>query len=939
MGTPASSLRFRFVRLPHLVLLVAMVVATRAPAQTRVTSPREALGWNIGDDYRLATYTQLVGYWKTLAQESPRMELDTIGTSAEGRPQLMAIISSPENLRNLARYKDIAQRLAHAEGLTDDQARALAAEGRAIVWVDGGLHATEVLGAAQLMELVYEMVSRDDPETLRFLNDVILLAVQANPDGMELVSGWYMREPDTLKRNSNTIPRLYQKYIGHDNNRDFYAVNQPETENMTRIMFREWFPQIVYNHHQTGPAGAVLFAPPFRDPFNYNFDPLVPMQIDMLGAAMHSRFEAEGKPGATMRRGANYSTWWNGGLRTSAYFHNMIGLLTESIGNPTPVDIPFVPDRQLPSADFPYPVTPQKWHFRQSIEYSMTANRAVLDYASRYRETVLYDIYRMGRNSIERGSRDTWTIHPQRIEAVKAALRRDSVAASRGPRGGAVPGKYFSVLRDPATRDPRGYIMPADQVDFPTATKFVNALIKNGITVLRATQAFDVGGKRYAPGAYVVKTDQAFRPHVLDMFEPQDHPNDFQYPGGPPIPPYDNAGYTLAFQMGVQFDRILDPFTGPFQRIEGLATPPAGVVAGAEGAAGFLLSHEVNDAAIATNRLLAKSQAVFWLTAPLQANGKTYPAGTIYVPKTQAGLPLMRQLATQVGVTFEGVTRAPASATLLRVQPVRVGLWDRYGGSMPSGWTRWLLERFEFPFEVVYAPVLDAGRLADRFDVLIFPDGAIPAPAGDGPPAGFGGGDLVLDTASIPAEFKPRLGRVTVEKTVPQLREFLNAGGTVITIGSSTSLARHLGLPFTNHLLEGGKPLPDEKFYIPGSLLEVRVDNTRPIAYGLGERVDVFFDESPALRLTGDAPRDQARPVAWYETDHPLRSGWAWGQRYLKDGLAVAEATVGRGTLYLFGPEILFRGQPHGTFKFLFNGIHLARAGGARAPAASSGTR
>src|SRR6266511_917511 len=940
MNTLLARVRVRALALLVACAVLAAVAPLPAPAQTRITAPKEALCFNIGDDYRLATYTQLLAYWQQLARQSPRMRLDTIGTTAEGRPQLMAIISSPENLRNLARYRDIAQRLAHAEGLTDDQARARAAEGKAVVWIDGGLHATEVLGAAQLMALVYEMVSRDDPETLRFLNDVILLAVHANPDGMELVSSWYMRDPDTLKRNSGTIPRLYQKYIGHDNNRDFYIVNQPETENMTRILFHEWFPQIMYNHHQTGPAGAVLFAPPFRDPFNYNFDPLLPMQIDAVGAAMHSRFEAEGKPGATMRRGANYSTWWNGGLRTSTYFHNMIGLLTESIGNPTPIDIPFVPDRLLPTGDFPYPVEPQTWHFRQSIEYSMTANRAVLDYASCYRETLLYNIYVMGRNSITRGSRDNWTIHPQRIEAVKAALRRDSVSPARGPRGGAVPLKYFAILRDPAERDPRGYIIPADQADFPTATKFVNALIKNGITVLRATQAFAVAGKQYPAGSYVVKTNQAFRPHVLDMFEPQDHPNDFPYPGGPPIPPYDNAGYTLAFQMGVQFDRILDGFDGPFQKIEGLAMPPPGTVARAQGAAGFLLSHQVNDAVIATNRLLAKNQAVFWLTAPLEANGRTYPAGTIYIPRTAASLPVVRQAATDLGLSFDGVRKAPGGT--LRVQPVRVGLWDRYGGSMPSGWTRWLLERYEFPFEVVYAPALDAGKLADRFDVLIFPDGGIPSGAAGGGPGGgdegafFGG---PIDTASIPAEYRPRVGRVTVEQTVPQLREFLNAGGTIITIGSSTSLARHLGLPFSNQLVEDGKPLPNEKFYVPGSVLQVRVDNTRPIAYGLGDHVDVLFDESPVLRLAADASSGQARPVAWYETDHPLRSGWAWGQRYLKDGLAAAEATVGRGKVYLFGPEILFRGQPHGTFKFLFNGIQLARAAGARAPAASDGGR
>jgi hypothetical protein len=922
---------------PGLLALAAMAAAPARPAaaQTSITPPRAALGFDIGDDYRLATYTQLLSYWQKLAQESPRMVLDTIGTTAEGRVQLMAIITSPENHRTLARYKDVAQRLARAEGLTDDQARALASQGKAVVWIDGGLHATEVLGAHQLMRLVYEMVSRDDAETLRLLNDIILLAVHANPDGMELVSRWYMREPDSLKRTSGNIPRLYQKYIGHDNNRDFFIVNQPETENMTRIMFHQWFPQIVYNHHQTGPAGTVLFAPPFRDPFNYNFDPLVPLGIDALGAAMHGRFAAEGKPGATMRRGASYSNWWNGGLRTSTDFHNMIGLLTETVGNPTPIEIPFLPDRQLPSGDYPFPIAPQRWHFRQSVQYSMTANRAVLDYASRYRETLLYNIYRMGRNSIERGSRDHWTMHPQRIEAVKAALQRDSAQPATGQRGGGVPVKYFATLRDAAARDPRGYILPADQPDFPTATAFVNALIKNGITVLRATQAFQVAGKRYPPGSYVVKTAQAFRPHVLDMFEPQDHPNDFRYPGGPPIPPYDNAGYTLAFQMGVQFDRILDGFDGPFEKIEGLATPPPGTVARADGSAGFLVNHQVNAAAVATNRLLAGNQAVYWLTAPLQANGKTYAAGTIFVPRTAASLPLVRQLAAELGVSFEGVRRAPASARMLRIHPARVGLWDRYGGSMPSGWTRWLLERFAFPFEVVYPPALDAGKLAERFDVLIFPDGAIPAAGGTG-----GGGEgfgSQPDPAAIPAEYRDRLGRVTVERTVPQLREFLDAGGTIITVGSSTSLGRHLGLPVTNHLALDGQPLPNEKFYVPGSVLQVRVDNTRPVAFGLGETVDVFFDESPVWRVAPGAPRDRVRTVAWYDVDRPLRSGWAWGQERLKGGLAVAEASVGRGTVYLFGPEILFRGQPHGTFKFLFNGIHLARATGGRVPAASDG--
>ena len=918
------------------VLLSTSIISLPLPASaqsvaTSVTTPREALGFNIGDDYRLATYTQLQAYWERLAAQSPRMVLDTIGRTAEGRVQLMAIITAPENHRQLARYRDIARRLARAEGVTEAEARALAADGKAVVWIDGGLHATEVLGAHQLMELVYQMLSKDDPETQRILRDVVLLAVHANPDGMELVSSWYMREPDTLKRRSGNIPRLYQKYIGHDNNRDFYLVSQLETENMSRVQYHEWFPQIVYNHHQTGPQGTVLFAPPFRDPFNYFYDPLVPLGIDAVGAAMHGRFVAEGKPGATMRRGAGYSTWWNGGLRTTTYFHNMIGLLTETIGNPTPIEIPFIPDRQLPSGDYPAPITPQRWHFRQSVDYSITANRAVLDYASRNRETLLFNIWRMGQNSIERGSRDHWTMTPRRIDSVKTAVRRDSV---RGP----TPTRYFDMLRAAAARDPRGYILSADQPDFPTATKFVNALIKAGITVQRATRPFEVGGKRYPAGSYVVRTAQAFRPHVLDMFEPQDHPNDFQYPGGPPIPPYDNAGYTLAYQMGVQFDRILDGFDGPFEPINGFATPMAGVVSNAENAAGFLVRHEVNDAALATNRLLARDQAVYWLSRSWETNGKQYPAGTIYVPRNAASLPLVRQLAKELGVSFEGVRREPPATSRLQIQRARVALWDRYGGSMPSGWTRWLLERYEFPFEVVYPRDLDAGNLAGRFDVLILPDGAVPANEGQGTGGTGGGGGGFggqQESMSIPAEFRGWLGRFTTEQTLPRLREFLNSGGTIITIGSSTHLGRHLGLPIENHLAENGRALPREKFYVPGSVLRVRVDNTQPIAYGMPQEADVFFDESPAWRAT-TAAGAELRRIAWYEGERPLRSGWAWGQERLQGGLAAAAARVGRGTIYLFGPEILFRAQPHGTVKFLFNGIHLARAG-AGAPGREAG--
>jgi len=926
-------------------LLTAVLSATAVGAQTppagKITTPKEFFGFNIGDDWKLANYDQFQEYWKKIDAESDRMRVEEIGKTAEGRPQLMAIVTSPENFKKLDRFKEIAKKLALAESLTDDEAHALAREGKAVVWIDGGLHATEVLGAHQLIETSYQLVSRNDPETLRILNDDIMLLVHVNPDGMQLVSNWYMKDADTLKRNMN-IPRLYQKYIGHDDNRDFYVLNQPETINDARIAYHEWFPQIVYNHHQTGPAGTVMFAPPFRDPFNFNFDPLIPVQLDLVAAAMHTRFEAEGKPGVTMRTGSSYSTWWNGGLRTLAYFHNMIGLLTETIGNPTPMEIPLVVRNQLPRADLPYPIAPQQWHFRQSIDYSITANWAVMDVASRYRETLLYNIYRMGKNSIERGSRDTWTTTPSELDSLDAAVARErgdgaggrpgvpgGAAGAINPFGAAAPTKFYAeYLRDPAKRDPRGYIIPAAQPDFLTATKFVNALRKVNVTVLKATAPFTVGGKSYAAGSYVVKTAQAFRPHVLDMFEPQDHPNDFAYPGGPPKPPYDNAGYTLAFQMGVQFDRILDGFDCPCQPITGMAEPPAGTVA-SSGTAGYLLSHNTNDAFIAVNRAIKAGNDVYWLKSPLNANGKSYPAGTFYIASKGNTTQMLQTLAKEKGLSFDGTSARPGSDAL-KLQPKRIALWDQYGGSMPSGHTRWLFEQFEFPYTVVYPQTLDAGNLSAKYDVIVFQGGAIPAPAGEGQ-GRRGGFGREIDPSTIPEEFRGWLGRVTPEKTIPQLKKFLEDGGTIITVGSSTALAYYLGLPLSNHLVERTpqgqvRELPNDKFYVPGSILRVTVDNTAPVAAGLPNNLDVFFDEDPVFRLEPDASLKGVRPIAWFDSPHSLRSGWAWGQNYLDGGVAIAEANVGKGKLYLFGPEITFRAQPHGTFKFLFNGIYAGSA-------------
>lgn len=931
------------------LLILAFFCLYTASAQN-IPSPKEHFGFNIGDDYHLANYTQTEAYFRRLAAASDRVHLVEIGRTEEGRPQLMLIVSSPKNIRQLAHYKSISQRLAHAEGLSDQQARELAARGKAVVWIDGGLHATETVGTHQLIETAYQLISRKDPETMRILDNVIILLTHCNPDGQELVSNWYMREPKPEKRSLENLPRLYEKYAGHDNNRDFFMLNLKETQNIGRQLFIEWMPQIMYNHHQAGPAGSVLAGPPYRDPFNYVFDPLIITSIDAVGAAMNNRLNAEGRPGYTQRSGSVFSTWYNGGLRTTTYFHNMIGLLTEIIGSPTPTTVPLVPQRLIPSGATPNPITPQPWHFRQSIDYSVSLNYAVLDYATRNRDELLYNIYKMGMNSIQRGEKDNWTLSPKRIAAIEQLYinaRRRSPRADSAGSGGApsdeqadtIPSKFYdSVLKNPALRDPRGYIIPADQPDRATAVRFVNALINTGIVVHEATAAFTVAGTTYPAGSFVVRTDQAFRPHVLDMFEPQDHPNDFQYPGGPPIPPYDAAGWTLAYQMGVKFDRLLDGFDGPFRRLpygEEVHIPGTLMVKGSP--QGFVLDSRANQSFAVVNDLLQAGievervvDGVAGQGAPGQGAGSSYGLGSFFVPASDKAQQLLTKLAASRGVDVLSLNERPAH--LMRIQPARVALWDVYGGSLPSGWIRWLAEQYHYPVEVIYTKDIDSLDLRSKYDMIIFVSGAIPAVAlpGAAPQRRGGFGFRQPKPEEIPAEYRSHLGRITAEKSIPQLQKFLQEGGSIVTIGSSTNLAYHLGLPVHDALTElvGGKErkLPGEKFYVPGSVLQVSVDSTQEAAWGMGATADVYFEQSPVFDISPSTfATGQVRPLAWFATSQPLRSGWAWGQAYLRNGIAAFVANVGKGRLYAFGPEITFRAQTHGVFKLLFNEMYVGQ--------------
>ncbi len=905
-------------------IFTALLWSTLTLTAQSLPSPTEFFGHQVGEDYHLIDYTQAERYFKALAEQSDRVKMEEIGKTEEGRSQYMMIVSSASNLSQLEHYQNISQTLARAE-VEESAASKLIDQGKAVVWIDGGLHATETVGSQQLIELYYQLLSRDDAETKRILDDVIILLCEINPDGQELVADWYMQESNPKDRNMS-IPRPYQKYVGHDNNRDWYMNNMKETENVSRQLYVEWMPQIVYNHHQTGPAGTILAGPPYRDPFNYVYDPLVVTGIDGVASSMINRLNEEGKPGYTRLGGSGFNTWWNGGMRTTPYYHNMIGLLTEITGNPTPADdsenggysmnkIPFVPERLLADNNDPYPVTPQNWTFRRSIDYSVSLNYAVLDYASRMRDHLLRNIYRMGRNSIAKGNTDSWTIIPKMVDSVRAVFERDvekglakKATSFRG--ASSLPLKYYQeVFKDPDLRDPRGYIIPSDQDDFSTAVKFINALIKSGIKVERSTSSFTVKGKTYPKDSYVIRTNQAFRAHVIDMFEPQDYRNDFQYPGGPPIAPYDSAGWTLALQMGIDFDRILEGFDGPFEALAygAVQAPPAVSVENAKG--GYLISASGNDSYALVNLLLKNKIKVERITSAYQG----MPAGSFYVPSK--AFSLIKEHTDKWSVDLQAVEGKPSKATAVKSK--RIALFDRYGGSIPSGWVRWILEQYQYDFTVIYPQEIDKGNLHSKYDVLLFIDDGIPSYLN----TGRNYFSSQPDERLVPEQYRSWLGAITKEHSIPQLREFIEKGGTVVTVGNNTQLAYYLDLPVENALVSNGKPLKQEDYYVPTSILEVELNASHPANWGMDDTSNMIFNNDPVFKISSQAKNIEVLSH-FPENKLPLQSGWAWGQEYLKGGVTSFVASIGKGKFYAFSPEITFRAQAHGTFKLLFNTLY-----------------
>jgi hypothetical protein len=837
-----------------------------------IPRPEDVFGFAPGTDYELANYEQIYTYFHELAEASPRVIVEEIGTTVEGRPMILALISREENLVNRERYREISRRLALAEDVSEQEARELARKGKVILWIDSGLHSTEVAHAQHAPELAYWLASDESEEARRIRDEVILLLMPVmNPDGQEIVTSWYARNLGTEHELSN-LPEIYHRYIGHDNNRDWYAFTQPETQAVAKILYHTWFPQIVYNHHQTGPFPGRIFVPPALGPINPHVDPLVSGKYSHIGQAMVQRFMAEGKAGVTT--GFSYNTGWFGGFMHSApKLHNMLGIFTETQlhGYATPgcYELAVLPDTfhrgrsvgvstKHASPNYPNPWLGGCWPLREPVEYMLTASRAVLDMASRMRDVYLADAYLLGRRQIERGQ-----------------------ASEGGP---------FAYILD-----------LHDQHDPNNAVEMLRAFRRAGIQIHRAGETFRAGGEEYQAGTYVIPP-QAFRPFVLDHMEPKEYPDRDLWPGGPKEDPQDMVGYEMALTMGVHFDRITEAFPMPGPLVAEVEIPyPQGTVTGT-GNYGFLLSPNRNHSAIALNRLLAAGAEASWLLAPVQMEGQSWPPGTALVRGVAHAV--LDGLARELGLEFQAIDRKPGGVTQRLSRP-RVGLYKSYRfdreGAMDEGWLRWVLDIHEFDVEHLYNDDIRSGDL-DEFDVIVISDHSARGLLEGHPPG------------SMPSEYVGGLG----SEGGNQLKRFVKGGGWLVTFHTATEfVTSQFDLPVGNRV-EG---LSQRDFYVPGSLLRLRIDPTSPLGYGMPDEAVAAFWRTRTVPVVDQAGAPAAAEIAaHYPASGVLASGWAVGSdRYLGGQPAVMRLPVGRGQVVLMGFRPHFRGQSRAVFKLLFN--------------------
>jgi hypothetical protein len=830
----------------------AQVAPTTNPLPN-VPTPESVLGHHPGDDFYLANYDESREYFRKLAASSNRVKLISVGKTTRGLDWEIAIISSPENLASLDKYKDISRKLADGRGLSAAEARELARQGKAIVHIDGGLHSTEVAGAQQSINLAYKLVSsQNDPEVDAILNHVILMLWPTlNPDGQNEVVAWYRSNVGT-RYEVSPLPDLYQEYVGHDNNRDGYMNNMLESQDVTRTEL-EWDPVIFYCHHQTAPFPTRIFIPPFVEPISSNIHPLMARWLNVLGTDIAAYLDEHGMPGAVNRVG--FDNWYPGFLDYTHIFRNSISFFTETAlfryATPRfyPVDEFPREDRALRSEVFySSPWKGGWWRLSDAVNYMEGASMAVLDTAAKYHEELLYNRYLAATDNVKRFTKEP----------------------------------------------PYAYIIPLEQRDLAEAATLVQKLMINGIEVQQAAKSFRANGREYPAKTWVVLMDQPFSPLVKELFESQQYPELRESPNGPPKLPYDVTGWTLPMQMGVQVAPVLVPL--PQAEREALHkmeqfTSPAGNVDGTGSV--FVLSHKSNVSFKAINEILAGGGQVGF--APSNAGGEE--PGAIVVSNVDRAK--ITKIAHDESLNMKAIASAPKD--VMSIKKPRVGLYRAWVPVIDEGWTRWILENYGFAPVTLRNADIQAGNLRERLDAIILPDQG-PAGIRDG----FGPG-------TVPGQYTGGLGKMGESA----LREFVQAGGTLITFNNASLYAiEDLGLPVKNALAG----LKDEEFFCSGCLLRVEVqDMNHSAVWGLPHDPIVMFERGPAFEGKDGF---RGRVLAAYPKDqNPLMSGYLLHPERIQGKAAALEVQFGNGRVYLLGFRPQWRAQSHGTYKFFFNAI------------------
>jgi hypothetical protein len=825
-----------------------------------IQTPSQFLGFEVGADRKLADYHQIVSYMKYLASKSPRIQIENMGATTQNNEFILAEISSKENLQNKSKYQEIARKLADPRGRSEDEINSLVKQGKVILLVTCNIHSTEIASSQMAMEWAHALVTADDPETVHRLSNVILLLVPSlNPDGEIMVTDWYRKYVGT-KYEGGRMPWLYHPYVGHDDNRDWYMLTQKETRAMTRTAYHEWFPQIWLDEHQMGSVGPRLFVPPYTDPIANSVSPLMWRGINVIGATMAWRLEQEHKSGVVY--GYIYDQYWPGATEGTPQFKNIFGLLTEAASArvATPVTLSQTELSgggkglidYMRTANFPNPWAGGTWRLRDIMDYERIASDATLETASYHHDDFLRGNEEMAKEQIAEGK----------------------------------PSEFWKIRRE--QRDPI------------TAAKLAHLLDEHGAEV-----EVSADGKEF-----LIPTAQPYGRFVAELLGRQRYPKVRVAVGQPILRPYDVTAWSLPLLMGVEVSKEIVPESDSrgARKISD-SDWPEGRVEG--GSAVYALSPQTNNSTRLLNAALKAKDTVAIAKEGFSASGVQYPAGTLMIQPADN----LRQLAAKYHVTVRGLDPTPSVPTAA-LKEVRLGLYKSWTSSMDEGWTRWLLEQYNFNFKNVDNKTIKAGNLNAAFDAIILPDMDKNVIVDGRPKPQDGAAEYYED---MPPEYAGGIGK----EGVKALKDFVEAGGTLITLAQSGELLiDEFNLPVRN-VLNHVRP---EEFSSPGSLLRLNLDPHNPIAYGMPDEVAAFVSEPIAYQTEIPGADIQRTVLAWYPTDSEdiLMSGWVNGADRLARRAAAVTLTYGKGKVVLFGFRVQNRAQTEATFKMLFNAIQWA---------------